>query len=137
MWRNFAVVLLTWCAMGCGSGDVPRGAASGKVTLDGEPILKGTIMFLPTGENSGGSATAEIVEGKYVIPRKLGPAIGQHRVEVIAVRNNGKKEAGSPYPPGTMVDDIEQYVPPKFNHQSELKADVKSGDNTLSFDLKP
>ncbi len=36
-----------------------------------------------------------------------------------------------------MVEFIEQYLPAKFNHKSELTADVKAGDNTINFDLKP
>ena len=131
------LVLLSLLALGCGSEPFQRGAVNGQVTFDGQPIANGTIVFVPTHTGPGASATGDIVAGKFTIPVKQGPSLGIHRVEVLAMRNNGKKEAGSPYPPGTLVDDIEQYIPAKYNHQSELKAEVKSSTPTINFELKP
>ena len=130
-------VVLALLALGCGSEPFQRGTVNGQVTFDGQPIATGTIVFIPTHTGPGASASGEIVAGKFSIPRKTGPSLGSHRVEVLAMRDNGKKEAGSPYPPGTMVDDIEQYIPARYNHQSELKADVKSGTPAINFELKP
>lgn len=136
MLQKLCLVVLALFALGCGSEPFQRGAVNGQVTFGGQPVANGTIVFIPTGAGLSASASAEIVAGKFAIPGKQGPSVGTHRVEVLAMRNNGKKEAGSPYPPGTMVDDIEQYIPASYNHQSELKADVKSGGQTINFDLK-
>lgn len=135
--------LLIFLALGCGSGDTPRASAKGQVTFDGQPLKKGTITFQPMGANAGGSASAEIVDGKYDLPRGRGPGVGQHRVEVLAIRNNGQKRPAFAYPPDyplekrEMVEGIEQYIPARYNHKSELTADVKAGDQTINFELKP
>ncbi len=137
MLKKPCLMVLALMAMGCGSEPFQRGGVSGQVAFDGRTIESGTIVFIPTSSAPGTSATGEITAGKFAIPVKTGPSLGTHRVEILAMRNNGKKEAGSPYPPGTMVDDIEQYIPARYNHKSELQADVKSGDQTINFELKP
>ncbi len=137
MLQKLCLVVLAVFALGCGSEPFERGAVRGEITFDDQPVASGTIVFVPTGASPGASASGEIVAGHFTIPRKQSPSVGTHRVEVLAMRNNGKKEAGSPYPPGTMVDDIEQYIPARYNHKSELQAEIKSGDNTIDFKLKP
>ncbi|MFM9962748.1 MAG: hypothetical protein ACKV2Q_16180 [Planctomycetaceae bacterium] len=137
MLQKLCLVVLAMMALGCGSEPFQRGAVQGQITFDGQPVASGTITFVPIGASPGASASGEVVEGQFRILAKQGPSVGIHRVEVLAVRNNGQKEAGSPYPAGTMVDDIEQYIPARYNHKSELQAEVKSGDNTINFQLKP
>ena len=131
--KYICIAVMLLFVPGCGSEPFPRAAVKGKVTFDGQPISKGTILFVPTGGNSEGAASAEILEGNYQLPRRQGPAVGTHQVQVLAMRNNGKIEAGPPHPPGTLVEDIQQYIPARYNHQSELKEELKPGENTLDF----
>ncbi len=137
MLRAIFSVAMALCLLGCGPGDVPRGNVKGKVSFDNQPVAKGTILFQPIGQSGAGSASGEIVDGVYQLSGKQAPAVGTHRVEILSVRNNGKKEAGTPFPPGTMVDDIQQIIPPQYNHQSKLRSEVKPGENQLDFDLQP
>ncbi len=99
MRHSLSAILLAFLTFGCSSGDVPRATAKGQVMFDGKLIAKGTITFQPTGENAAGSASAEIVAGKYGIPRARGPGVGKHRVEILAVRGNGQKRPAWAYPP--------------------------------------
>ena len=143
MRNRLSASLLIFLALGCGSGDTPRASAKGQVTFEGQPLKKGTISFQPIDANAGGSASTEIVDGKYELPRARGPGIGQHRVEILAIRSNGQKRPAFAYPPDyprekmEMVEGIEQYIPARYNHKSELQADVKPGDQTINFELKP
>jgi hypothetical protein len=63
---SFLVLSLT--VAGC-SGDSKHGTVSGAVTFDNQPLVKGTISFIPTGGETA-SADAQIVDGKFsqVVP---------------------------------------------------------------------
>src|SRR6266446_4970450 len=95
---------------GCGSDN--RGAVSGKVTLDGQPLKKASIAFIPMEGTQSPSSGGTIENGTYAIERAKGPMAGSYRVEIRAPTATGKKIlAGSPAPPGTMVDEVKEAVP--------------------------
>jgi hypothetical protein len=122
-------------ACGCGGGD-KRAAISGRVTLDGAAPEAGSISFQPIEGTKGPGAGAVITRGSYEIPRAQGPVAGVYRVEIHAQRKTGKKlPAGSPAPPGTMVDEVVEAVPARYNSPSTLRSEVKAGNNSLSYDL--
>ena len=82
-----AVVLLGMLALGssgCGESPdkLPREAVSGSVTLEGQPLVKGTIVFAPTTDKIATTATAGIIEGKYSIPRGEGLVPGTYKVAI-------------------------------------------------------
>lgn len=129
-------MLVLALAAGCRRESVERGAVRGEVSFAGKPVERGHVVFLPQGNQPGASASAEIVGGKYELPRETGPSVGSHRVEILATRSAGKREAGTPFPPGTLVEVTEQFIPPRFNHQSVLTAEIASGDNVVDFALK-
>ena len=118
---------------GCGgSGGPQRAAVSGNVTLDGSPIPEGSINFYPTGASKGPSAGGEIHDGTYALAARQGPVVGACRVEIRATRKTGQKTSF-----GTKVADVvHQYVPAKYNTQSELTAEVAAdGPNQFDFSL--
>ncbi|MCH2178827.1 MAG: hypothetical protein MK106_08490 [Mariniblastus sp.] len=59
-----AVTMMT--TVGCGEPYPLRGT----VTLDGEPIQRGTIVFRPNADsgNAGPSATTRIIQGEFIVP---------------------------------------------------------------------
>lgn len=129
---------VTLSLAGCMGSDRPLSASvAGSVTMDGQPIQKGLIVFLPTGTATGPSVTAEIVNGIYELPPDKGPMIGTNRVEITAHRPTGKKiPAGPPGPPDAMIDEIEAIVPAKYNVQSTLSVEINPYKNDgLNFDL--
>jgi hypothetical protein len=128
-------VVCLFLACGCGAGG-KRAAVSGKVTLDGELLETGSITFQPIEGTESPSAGAAITRGAYDIPRTKGPTAGVFRVEIRAKRKTGKQiPAGSPAPPGTMVDEVVEVVPARYNKESTLRAEVKPGTNPLTFEL--
>jgi hypothetical protein len=111
-------------------------AVSGKVTLDGEPVETGSISFVPIEGTQSPTAGAEIIDGEYEIPSAGGPKLGVFRVEIRSQRKTGKKiQAGSPAPPGTMVDETVEAIPRQYNKQSKLRAELKPGANPLDYEL--
>lgn len=131
-------VLLIPAAHGCGgsSDGVSRAAVKGSARLDGKPIQQGTISFFPTRETKGPVVGALISEGQYELPRSKGPVIGWNQVQISWRRKTGRKiEAGSPAPPGHMVDEITEAVPAQFNSESTLEREIQDKKNVLDFNL--
>jgi hypothetical protein len=122
---------------GCGGGsdNLPREAVSGSVTLGGEPLAKGTIVFAPTSEKLPTNATAGIVDGKYSIPRYEGLVPGTYKVAISSI--NEMAETKSPHgAPGKVGPPAKNLVPRQYNLASSLTKDVKAGEtNTFDFEL--
>ena len=108
-----------------GCGDSPRQRIEGTVTLDGRPLEKGAINFTPLAGTQGPTAGAEIVDGKFSIPAEGGTFAGVFRVEITASRPSGKKVPDQWT--GQPVDAYEQFLPARYNSQSELEVDVQAG----------
>ena len=124
---GIGLLLLT----GCGQ-DSNRKSLEGDVTLDGQPLMKGSITLVPMQGTGGPTAGGTIDNGKFSITSK-GTFVGKFRVEITANRKTGQKKQG---PFGNMVDDYEQYIPDRYNQQSELEAEVtEAGSNHFEFPL--
>jgi hypothetical protein len=124
---------LASCA-GCGSGRV---TVEGDVTFDGQPVPEGTIVFEPA-DRLGPTTGARIENGSYRLAGEAAAVPGKKLIRISAVRKTGRQiEAGSPSPPGTMVDEIESYIPAVYNDQSTLECEVTPGGvNRHDFPLK-
>ncbi len=113
-----ALVLLV-----CGCDGTPRTyTVSGRVTLDGEDIPEGQILFIPedrTLRTEGGP----IRQGAYSFRARA----GKKRVEITATRPDPKARAAMG---PTYVD----YIPERYNVRSTLSAEVTS-DGTNHFDF--
>lgn len=105
----------------------------GKVTLDGVPIETGDVHLVPIGNTGTLMTGGPIQNGGYRVTNKGGVIPGEYRVEFTAMR------AISPV---TLADGVvmssEQYLPKKFNEQSEFKLTVPADASSLKqdFDLK-
>lgn len=133
-----AAGLLLVLAIGCGGSD-GRLEVSGSVKVDGQPLESGSISFIPAAGTRGPSAGAEIKQGRYSIAAEGGPVPGKYRVEIKGMRKTGRRiKDGFPHPPDDMVDEIEQFLPPKYSTaQSELTAELTPGRNEAAdFDLR-
>jgi hypothetical protein len=126
------VLLPLLTAFGCGGPD-NRAEVSGTVRLNGQPVASGSISFVPTDGNTGPSSGGVIADGKYSVPQAKGVAVGKNRVSILSTVKTGRKiNIGR----DGLEDEWLQVVPAKYNDQSELVRDVKSGSNQLDFDLK-
>ena len=67
-------LLLTFFAIGCGSGDaLNRQAISGFINVDGNPLKHGLIRFESQGTTTGPRLIAEIPDGHFCFPQDIGP----------------------------------------------------------------
>lgn len=127
---------------GCGrrTEGPPRVAASGTVTLDGEPLPEGVIRFVPIGETKGPKASTTIEEGTFAFPKNYGPVPGTHRIEIEAT------EADLPDPDDEAAVQAHlatrkqrkpaARIPPAYNQHSELTEEISpAGTNEFRFDL--
>lgn len=136
-------ILLLFClsvVSGCGGSEgLDRLHVKGTVKVNGAPLKSGRISFLPT-EGTPGPATGTVIEnGQFEILLAQGPVQGKHRVEIMAVRPTGKKipEGSGSENPDALVEEVEQFLPPKYNQKSELTADLNEANaQSVEFDLK-
>lgn len=135
MKKVFLLTILAICC-GCGRGNGPiRVAVAGDVAVDGTPIAEGSILFIPAPGTKGPVAGASITGGRYSIAAAKGPCVGPYRVEIHGSQKTGRrvKVAGPQGPASSIVDEIIEIVPAKYNTQSTLVADLKAGKNRLDF----
>ena len=136
----FAAGLAVIAAMsGCSQPEdkLPRQAVRGTVTLDGKPLEKGQISFIPEvqGANpvSGGSV---ISAGSYSIPQDKGLTPGKYKVAINAAADVPALAAGeAPGAPPKAKSKAAPLIPAQYNTQSTLGAEVKSGTNTINFEM--
>ena len=127
----FACLLIA-CA-GCGKRDL---SISGAVTFDGQPVDEGSIVFEPA-DGKGPTVGGTIESGRYSVTSAAEVLPGAKVVRITAVRTTGRRfEAGPPAPPGTMVDEVETYLPAIYNEESRLTCEVTSGANEHDFRLQ-
>jgi hypothetical protein len=140
--RIMATVALTG-PIGCGGPDdnLPRQAVSGKVTFEGQKVEKGSIQFIPTGQDQATGVGAMIEGGSYSIARAQGPVPGLYKV-VINAPDLGSASAAGAEGAGELLGNgpaqvRRELIPKKYNIASTLTAEVKAGEaNIFDFELK-
>ena len=121
-------IAIIGCLVGCGpESNVAK--ISGTVSVDGKPTAKGAISFVPI-SGKGPTAGTEIKDGKYTSEA----AIGECKVEIRIPKVVGKKKLyDTPDSPEQEI--MEEVLPVKYNEATELKVEIKKGENTKDFDL--
>lgn len=127
------LLLATVALSGCGGDSGPELAeVTGKVTLDGQPLSKVSLLFTP--EQTGGSPSygATDAEGTYKLlfsTDRSGAMPGKHRVEIVPVEpetdDSGKLAEGA----------VVVTIPAKYSQPGSLTADVQAGSNSIDFAL--
>lgn len=123
--------LLAWTLSGCGGGGLERAEISGNVTADGQPVKRGQVRFVPTGQTKGPSWSAWIKDGHYTTAGSKGTPVGELRVEIRAYRavpgfEHVADDGDAPY---------EQYLPPKYNLESKLRMTIEPGSVSVEKDF--
>ncbi len=102
---------------GC-SAESDRRPISGTVSVDGTPVVRGSISFFPDRGHSGPAASTSISAGRYRFTAVNGPSAGPHRVVVGAETN----------PPG---------LANTGSSLSESSSSAKRGPSEISTDVNP
>ncbi|PQO35474.1 hypothetical protein C5Y97_14040 [Blastopirellula marina] len=117
--------LLLAAMVGCG-GD-GKSEVHGVATWNGQPIEKGYLELAPV-DGAGQFASAEIADGKFT----LRTIPGMRQVKVTAERKIGETAPTERIPNPEPI--MFQYLPAKYNSQSEWKIDIKAGED-LTLDM--
>jgi len=128
--RLAAVLFVLGWLSGCG-GEVAS-TVHGKVTLDGEPVSGGNIVFLPSGSSSR-KAAAAIEQGGYALAPTDALPPGEYRVEIRWPKPTGRKIASAD--PGMQADETREVIPAKYNDNSTLTVEIGGGDVEKDFML--
>jgi hypothetical protein len=121
--------------VGCGpTGGLQKVVVEGSVSYDGTPVENGEIRFHPAAGTAGPVSGAPIVAGRFRIEAKGGVPVGSHLVQIEAYDNTG---VGGEMIGGGPTAARTNYLPSKYNRDSELSVDI-AGDRrvvTRDFDL--
>lgn len=120
---------------GCGGKEGPSfGQVTGKVTLDGQPVQAGIVMFIPdlASGTTGPASQAQISsEGQYELAGpggRKGALVGTHLVTVAGP----EVSSDSSGQPGLSIKLPERY---KYEQSSGIKKEVLEGENTIDIEL--
>lgn len=139
---------------GCGRNE-NNVVVEGAVRYAGKRVMNGDIRFYPIEATKGATVGAPIVDGLYRAVNKDGVPIGTHRIVIRAFvledigPVSGQPAGGDllapvssgpsvkPRMPVYVVEGRKQFIPVKYNAQSELTAEVtgESNPQTIDFDL--
>jgi hypothetical protein len=112
-------LVLTACIVGCGKSGPELGPVSGRVTVDGKPMENVDVTFQPD-EMRPASYGRTDASGHYELGYKRGvqgALLGQHTVRIRSLVGNAPQ------------------IAERFNAQSELRREVKAGQNEFDFDV--
>ena len=125
--------LLCVCLMGCGAPAGKPAALRGTVKFNGEPVPKGGIRLSTEDGTPGTGGVSPIEDGHYEIPEDSGMKAGKYLVIINAFKKTGRKikvdEAG------TERDGERQYLPRRYNDDSQEHLELVPGENTKDYDL--
>ena len=118
-------------SMGCApENSLGRQPVSGTITVNGESLLHGSILFAPD-DPTGVSSGAEIENGTYAIAAHQGLTQGTYTVRIYATDEEAEQVA--PTLPGPGVKTQPELIPAAYNMKSNLKLEVL--DTPAVFDL--
>jgi hypothetical protein len=131
---QFALIVMVACFAGCGPSGPEIASVSGTVTLDGKPLPEAFVYFRHAdGGRISESSTND--KGEYKLNYSLeesGAMVGPNTVRISTFIETVKEDSGA-IVKGTNKKEL---VPSKYNKQTELNVEVKSGRNAFNFDLK-
>jgi hypothetical protein len=134
--QALAMLAVGFALLGVGCGKKvapppPLGLVTGIVTLDGQPLPKAFISFVPTGPQGHGAHGFTDEAGRYEVTYDAdhaGALIGSHRVEI--------RTGGEGYDKDGNFVETKERLPAKYHVQTKLTAEVAAGPNEINFDLK-
>ena len=131
------VALVALLAAGCGSTPYKTAPVAGRVLLDGKPLPRATVMFIPVpgpdGKSTAPSSAGLTGEGgRYSLVldggKKEGAVVGKHKVVILL---------GAAASADDTKPTFHRQLPPRYNRKTELEREVPpEGRADVDFDLK-
>jgi hypothetical protein len=130
LFAGFAVAMAAVAGCSRRRGEMPPlGQVSGVVSLDGQPLPRASVAFVPYARGSASYGFTNDA-GRYTLEYGLklpGAVVGRHRVEIRTGGEGRDKD-------GNFVETAEQ-LPAKYHLKSELTATVVPESNEIDFQL--
>jgi hypothetical protein len=130
--RRFLAVTLVF-AFGC-AGSVKLAPVSGKVTMDGKPLVGATVSFTPIDEKDKKGIEAPLSsigntndQGEFTLQTTTGQpgaVVGKHKVSISLLKEQAGDTDDRPPRGGWPTADL---VPLRYNEKTELTFDVPAG----------
>ena len=121
---SLAIVLLLGCAS---KPTVPGAHLAGTVSINGQPVEDGSIVFTPIGAARGRTVGTKISSGRYDCPYV---PLGESLVQIYALRPTGKMVEVM----GSMKPEMQDLVPRKDRDGSKIE--VQADNLNQDFALK-
>jgi hypothetical protein len=119
---GFLILLIGASLAGCGAPD-GMVEVSGTVTFNGQPIETGFVSFVP--DRGKSPQAGKIKNGRF----RFNAYPGQNIVRIVSEKQGAFVESMNQHT-------YHQFLPPKYNEQSELSEDVTAGGgNVFEFAL--
>ncbi len=136
--KYLGLILSALCLLGAGgcgkNAAAGRLPVSGKVTLKGSPLDRGSIQFMspdPGGPFGGGGV---ISNGEYSIPENQGVPVGKYKVVISSGAED--RPVSEDEMPGESGPPAEERIPPEYNVDSQRIVEVSAGkENVFNFDI--
>lgn len=139
--RSISMLSLSVCLVGCGgAADKPQlGVVKGVITMNDKPLPDVTVTFEPQSKGAGsqgsqvgaGSTGVTNAAGQYELTyndgKSKGAVVGDHVVRIASASGGG--------PAGGANAAAIINIPPIYNSNSNLKAQVKPEENVHDFKL--
>ncbi len=121
--RIAGLLALAAIGLATGCGGEPVHEVSGTITLNGQPLEQGQILFADAA-GAADTAHSEIIAGRYAVVT----AAGQKQVRITAPTATGRtREEGM----GVMVAETIEQIPARYNTQTELVVEIAAGDSNV------
>lgn len=118
-----AVLSMLLIVLASGCRDDGKVRVSGSVTLDGNPVNNGSIIF-EAADGGPGAFSGGIIEGAY----ELRSTPGSKKVRISAYRSSsGQSDHSAAF---------ENYVPARYNDKTSLVREVAPEKNQIDFALE-
>lgn len=130
---------LVCCFVGCGSSDSrTHYHVEGRVKIDGNPMEKGLITFIPIAPTAGPKASGVVEQGSYVIDESVGPCCGEFLVKIETVSHEIEALAAGRSPgEETRRGSPRSIVAPEYNQESQEKVVVREdAENIFHFEVE-
>jgi hypothetical protein len=107
---------------GCKESGPELAPVRGRVTLDGKPVEHTDVMFEPDGLKSPSVGRTD-KDGNYVLAYKRGVEGGMVGMNTVRIETV------------TSITRGPQLIPARYSSKTELRREVKPGDNVFDFEL--
>lgn len=133
------VSALTLASSGCFGGgtsvDAKLGTVTGRITRNGQPLPKVDVQFVPVKGGRASYATTD-ADGVYELvfsANAMGAVVGQHEVKITGGGGTVDLDANAD---ADLTASTGLAIPTRYNSATELRCEVKSGENEYDVDLE-